>query len=125
MNINLIMALRNCIILFSIFLSFGCKNNINQSFFEIEQQRMKTPEFIERMKERMWKVEGINAEAKNLHALKRVKYRGLPKVQIQAYMTGAVQNLKRLIHATIIDILRSIWPSSHKPSKFPTKCLGV
>ena len=81
----------------------------NQSFFEIEQQRMKTPEFIERMKERMWKVEGINAEAKNLHALKRVKYRGLPKVQIQAYMTGAVQNLKRLLHATIIDILRSIY----------------
>ena len=70
---------------------------------------MKTPEFIERMKERMWKVEGINAEAKNLHALKRVKYRGLPKVQIQAYMTGAVQNLKRLLHATIIDILRSIY----------------
>jgi len=81
----------------------------NQSFFEIEQQRMKAPEFIERMKERMWKVEGINAEAKNLHTLKRVKYRGLSKVQIQAYMTGAVQNLKRLIRVTIIDILCSIY----------------
>ncbi len=81
----------------------------NQSFFEIEQQRMKMPRFIEKMKERMWKIEGINAEAKNLHALKRAKYRGLSKVQIQAYMTGAVQNLKRLIHATIIDILYSIY----------------
>jgi len=29
------MVLRNCIILFSIFLSFGCKNNTNQSFFEM------------------------------------------------------------------------------------------
>jgi transposase len=81
----------------------------NQSFFEIEQQRMQTPGFIKKMKERMWKIEGINAEAKNLHALKRAKYRGLSKVQIQAYMTGAVQNLKRLIHATIIDILHSIY----------------
>ena len=81
----------------------------NQSFFEIERQRMKTPGFTEKMKERMWKIEGINAEAKNLHTLKRAKYRGLAKVQIQAYMTGAVQNLKRLIYTTIIDILRSIY----------------
>lgn len=34
------------------------------------------------MKERMWKVKSINAEAKNLYTLKRVKYRGLSKVQI-------------------------------------------
>lgn len=81
----------------------------NQSFFEIERQRMKTPRFIEKMRERMWKIEGINAEAKNLHALNRAKYRGLPKVQIQAYMTAAVQNLKRLIYANIIGILRSIY----------------
>ena len=41
----------------------------------------------------------------NLHALKRAKYRGLSKVQIQAYMTGVVQNLKRLIQATVTDII--------------------
>lgn len=74
----------------------------NQLLYEVEQQRMKTPIFLEKLKERMWKIEGINAEAKNLHALKRAKYRGLPKVQIQAYMTGAVQNLKRLIKATLL-----------------------
>lgn len=47
--------------------------------------------------ERFWKVEGINAEAKNQHCLKRAKYRGRSKVQIQAYMTAITQNMKRLI----------------------------
>ena len=50
---------------------------------------MQNTGFIEKMKERMWESEGINAE-ENLHALKRAKYRGLPKVQIQVYMTGTV-----------------------------------
>ena len=39
--------------------------------------------FQNSLKERMWKIEGINAEAKNRHGLKRVKYRGTDKIQIQ------------------------------------------
>jgi hypothetical protein len=60
----------------------------------------------------MWKIEGIHAEAKHQHSLKRAKYRGLTKVQIQAYMTASVQNLKRLIKATFNDLLlliEDIW----------------
>ena len=77
----------------------------SQSLYEAEQQRMKTKLFKIKLRERRWKIEGINAEAKNLHVLKRAKYRGLAKVQIQAYMTGIVQNLKRLIQVYIVIIL--------------------
>ncbi|WP_084675812.1 transposase [Candidatus Odyssella acanthamoebae] len=41
-------------------------------------------------------MEGIIAEAKNLHALNHAKYRRLEKVQIQASMTASALNLKRL-----------------------------
>lgn len=69
----------------------------NQQFFKIEQQRMQENKFQDALRERMWKIEGINAEAKNLHGLKRAKYRGLQKVQIQAHMVGVVLNIKRLV----------------------------
>lgn len=52
--------------------------------------------FISKLTERMWKMEGIISEAKNLHGLKEAKYPGRHKVQIQSYMTAAIQNLKRL-----------------------------
>ena len=48
-------------------------------------------------KERSWKIEGINAEGKNLHGMTHAKYRGINKVQIQAFMTGLVMNLKRIV----------------------------
>ncbi len=57
----------------------------------------KTPLFAEKLKARMWKIEGLFAEAKVNHCLNRAKNRGLAKVQIQAYMIGMVQNLKRLL----------------------------
>ena len=58
---------------------------------------MKTPGFIKKLAERFWKIEGIMAEAKNCHTLKRARYRSRPKVQIQAYLVSIVQNIKRLI----------------------------
>ncbi len=69
----------------------------NQQFFETEQKRMQELLFQDALRERMWKIEGINAEAKNQHGLKRARYRGLEKMQIQANMVGAVLNLKRLV----------------------------
>ena len=45
----------------------------------------------------MWKSEGLFAEAKQNHGLSRAKYRGRAKVQIQAYLSAIVQNLKRLV----------------------------
>ena len=48
---------------------------------------MKNPAFIE----------GLFAEAKDLHGIRRARYRGRAKVQIQAYIVASIQNLKRLV----------------------------
>jgi hypothetical protein len=63
------------------------------------QARMRDPAFGEKLSERMWKMEGLFAEAKQNHGLSRARYRGRSKVQIQAYLTAMVQNLKRLVAA--------------------------
>ncbi|NQU22348.1 MAG: transposase [Candidatus Nealsonbacteria bacterium] len=44
----------------------------------------------------MLKKSGL-AEAKQNHGLTRARYRGRPKVQIQAYLSVTAQNLNRLI----------------------------
>ena len=55
-----------------------------------------TETFKIKLVERMWKMEGIFAEAKAHHGMRRARYRGRAKVQIQVYMTSTLQNLKRL-----------------------------
>lgn len=62
------------------------------------QARMRDPAF-RKICERMWKMEGLFAEAKQNHGLSRACYRGRSKVQIQAYLSAIVQNLKRLVAA--------------------------
>ncbi|MHC4989247.1 MAG: transposase [Planctomycetota bacterium] len=44
-----------------------------------------------------WQVEGMHGEAKTQHGLRRAVRRGLANVAIQAYLTAAVINLKRLV----------------------------
>jgi IS5 family transposase len=58
---------------------------------------MEEPEFRKKLSERMWKAEGLFAEAKQNHGLSRARYRGRSKVQIQAYLSAMAQNLKRLV----------------------------
>ena len=69
------------------------------------QRRMKTPSFIAVMKERFWKIENIIAEAKNCHGLKKARYRGLSKAQIQAYFVASAQNIKRMVAAILLSNL--------------------
>jgi len=73
--------------------------NLDQDLFEEVLARMRDPAFGEKLSERMWKMEGLFAEAKQNHGLSRARYRGRSKVQIQAYLTAIVQNLKRLVAA--------------------------
>jgi hypothetical protein len=47
-------------------------------------------------KRKVW-VEPLFAEAKTLHGLRRFRLRGIEKVNMEALMTAAGQNLKRLI----------------------------
>jgi hypothetical protein len=70
-----------------------------QDFYDAIRKRQKSPNFRKKRFERSWKVEGIFAEAKENHCLRRAKYRGLAKTQIQVYLSASVQNLKRLIKA--------------------------
>lgn len=71
--------------------------NIHQDLFEEVMRSSQTSQFKQKLRERMWKLEGLIGEAKNRHLLNRAKYRGRLKVQIQAYITATVQNLKRLL----------------------------
>lgn len=81
------------------------RRNEHQKLYEEVKAEMYTPEFDERMRERMWKVEGIFAEAKQYHCLRRAKYRGLKKVQIQAYLCACALNIKRLVNALLDSIM--------------------
>lgn len=61
------------------------------------KKRQKTVYFKQKLAERKWKIEGLFAQAKENHCLRRAKYRGLAKVQIQCYLIAIVENFKRLI----------------------------
>jgi Transposase DDE domain len=52
---------------------------------------MRERTFGEKLSERMWKMEGLFAEAKQKHSLSYAKYRGRPKVQNQAYLSAIMQ----------------------------------
>jgi IS5 family transposase len=73
------------------------RRSLDQDLFEEVQASMEEPEFRKKMSERMWKAEGLFAEAKQNHGLARARYRGRSKVQIQAYLSATAQNLKRLV----------------------------
>ena len=62
---------------------------------------------VRRVRE-LLEMEGIFAEAKSHHGLRRARYRGRWKVQIQVYMISTVQNLKRLA-AAFIFVFRAAW----------------
>lgn len=70
---------------------------INQHYKEEKaaRERMKSPEWREALLERR-RIEPKHAELKRFHGLGRARYRGLPKVRIQAYLTALVANLKRI-----------------------------
>jgi transposase len=53
--------------------------------------------FVAAYKRHRWRTEGMHGEAKTRHGLRRAARRGLSNVAIQAYLTAAVINLKRLV----------------------------
>lgn len=60
------------------------------------RHRKPDKKFITSYTRHRWKVEGMHGEAKTQHGLRRAVRRGLANVAIQAYLTAAVINLKRL-----------------------------
>jgi hypothetical protein len=73
--------------------------SLDQDLFEEVLTRIRDPVFRQKLSERMWKIEGLFAEAKQNHGLSRARNRGRAKVQIQAYLSATAQDLKRLVKA--------------------------
>ena len=90
--------------------------SLDQDLFEEVQAKMCDPQFKQVRSERMWKSEGLFAEAKQNHNLSRAKYRGRPKVQIQAFLTAIAQNVKRLSRAILLLASSSLATQATKPN---------
>jgi len=81
--------------------------SIYQSIYNEVKNQSFTSEFVGKMRERMWKMEGIFAEAKSHHGMRKARYRGRGKLQTQVYIISTVQNLKRLA-LTFLWLIKSI-----------------
>jgi transposase len=66
-----------------------------------------------------WRVEGVHGEAKTWHGLARAVRRGIDNMRIQAFLTAAAINLKRLAVAFLIQIPRPSAPMPKCWSRLP------
>jgi transposase len=72
-------------------------SNGYEALLRARRRRLKSDEnFRKTYSRHKWKIEGMHGEAKTQHGLRRAVRRGLANVAIQAYLTAAVINLKRL-----------------------------
>ena len=78
--------------------------------------------YVETYRRHRWRTEGMHGEAKTQHGLRRAVRRGLENVAIQAYLTAAVINLKRLVAS--MSLLFSHW-GSYGGILLAQRCLGV
>ena len=82
------------------------------------RHRQPDQNFVAVYKRHRWRAEGMHGEAKTQHGLRRAVRRGLSNVAIQAYLTAAVINLKRLVafvgllFAQLCFNLRNLWAHS-------------
>jgi hypothetical protein len=86
---------------------------VHQDEVDAVRRRQSTAAFRQRLVERKWKIEGLFGEAKQNHGLRRARYRGLPKVQIQFFMIAIALNCKRVVTMTyrsrlILHFLRQL-----------------
>ncbi len=79
-------------------------HHVHKELFDVVKKEMTQVEFRKNLSERMWKLEGLMSEIKLRHNMHRAKYRGINKVQIQAYVAAYVINVKRLIAYIFIFI---------------------
>ena len=83
------------------------------------RRRKRDKKFTETYIRHRWKIEGIHGEAKTQHGLRRAVRRGLANVAIQAYLTAAVINLKRLVTFAgpfFVNIKVYLWPNQSTES---------
>ncbi len=71
-----------------------------QAYVDAVDERLASPVGRQRMGERKTRVEGIFGLAKELHGLRRTRFRGRWRVQIQVWLTAAAMNIKRAVRST-------------------------
>lgn len=70
-------------------------------FVEAAQERNASPMGKRRMVERKIYVEGVFALAKELHGLRRTRFRGRHRIQIQLWLTAAAMNIKKAVQKRV------------------------
>ncbi len=82
----------------------------DQKLVEEAKKRLSSSTGEELLKQRKVRAEGVFALAKELHGLRRTRFMGRWKIQIQLWLTAAVINIKRAIKqlARIEPIVRTI-----------------
>jgi transposase len=73
-----------------------------QVFVEAAEERIASPGGKQRLVERKIRVEGAFALAKELHGLRRTRFRGRQRVQIQLWLTAAAMNIKKAVQKRVI-----------------------
>lgn len=75
----------------------GIARHVHSDLFKLINTQMETEEFKQKLRERLWKIEGVMNELKNYHSLSKAQCRGINNAQIQAYMAATAINIKRLV----------------------------
>ena len=68
---------------------------------EAAQERVSSPLGIRRLVERKTYIEGTFGLAKELHGLRRTRFKGRRRVQIQLWLTAAAMNIKRAVRSRV------------------------
>jgi hypothetical protein len=68
-----------------------------QAFVDAAEELLATPLGRKRMAERKTRIEGTFGLAKELHGLRRTRFRSNWRVQIQLWLTAAAMNIKRAV----------------------------
>ena len=84
-------------------LSSGIARSLHRSWalelVEAAQERIASTRGKQRLVERKVSVEGVFALAKELHGLRRTRFKGRRRVQIQLWLTAAAMNIKRVVQS--------------------------
>ena len=70
-----------------------------QEFVDANEERLVSPLGKQRLVERQIYVEGPFGLAKELHGLRRTRFKGRRKVQIQVWLTAAAMNIKKAVRS--------------------------
>jgi hypothetical protein len=71
-----------------------------QEFVEAAEERLASPVGKQRLVERKIYAEGAFGLAKELHGLRRTRFKGRRRVQIQLWLTAAAMNIKKVVNST-------------------------